>query len=217
MDRAHAQPALQREAVLFGMRDGHSSVNISPDGTRVVYIAASKGGTSIAMVKPVAGGEARQVAVSDGAPFRLTWFDWANNARIICQLYGVTDRNQSNLNLGFTRLMAFDATGANLTQLGIKSRNGFMFDQQTDGRVIAWLDDDTALIERVHLPENQRNFTSTFRFDYGVAVDRVDLSTGKSKNVVFPDPNTMGYLADEFGAVRIKGVAIKDDKSKKDA
>lgn len=214
---AHAQSKLQREAVLFGLREGNSSVNISPDGTRVVYIAASKGGASLAMVRPVVGGEARQVAMSDGAPFRLNWCDWASNKRIICQLYGVTDRNQLNQYMGFTRLLSFDASGSNLTELGIKTRKGFVVDQQSDGRVIAWLNDDTALIERPHLPENEQRFTATSRMDYGVAVDRVDLSSGKSKNVIFPDPQAMNYLADELGKVRVKGSWHMDDAAKKDA
>ena len=199
-----AMPA-DRAAQLFGQREAVHAVNLSPDGTKIVFIAAGPGAVSSAVVAPVAGGKPVQVAVSDGDPFRLSWCDWISDERVICQLYAVTDRSRFNTLAPFTRLMAFDADGRNVIGLGPKSRVGFEYDQQFDGTVIHWGRDGTALIARDHAPERAEVNRAAMQLGVGYGVDRVDLRTGKAKTVEYPDADAVSFLADSDGAVRIKG------------
>ncbi|NCP12317.1 MAG: S9 family peptidase [Sphingomonadales bacterium] len=209
---ANADEALQREAVLHGMRSGYDSVNISPDGTKIVFVAASKGDDSLAMVTDLATGKSKQVAFTDGEPFRLSWCDWATNKRIVCLLYGVTDKTRDGDDAGFTKLVTFDENGDGFIDLERKSRQGFVWDQTSAGRIISWLDDDTILVHRYHLPESSGGPTRSTSQDYGYAVDRVTLSTGKYGTEERPDKNAVAYIADKKGEIRIKGESVNDNK-----
>ena len=210
---AHAQDEIQREAVIHGMRSGYSSVNISPDGSKIVYVAASKGDDSLAIVADLKTGEQRQVAFTDGNPFRLQWCDWATNKRILCNLYGVTNKTRNGDWASYTKYVAFDENGKDFVDLERKSRAGFVWDQTWGGTILAWPQDDTILIHRFQLPENHGGPTRNTNENYGYVVESVDLNTGKSKKEESPDANAVDYIADEAGVVRIKGEQKEDNKA----
>lgn len=209
MAPAASAQMVQREAALFGLRSGIQSINLSPDGSKIVYVAASKGRASIAMVRDVGGGEPRQIAISDAAPFRLQWCDWTTNARIICRLYGLVDIDGVQ-NVPFDRLVAVNVDGSGYTELGMKSRAGFIAPIRSDGSILSWLGDTKLLVARYHIPERVGTSQIASLLQLGYAVDLVDTATGKYTNVEFPDEKNREYIADRAGVVRIKAVRFTE-------
>lgn len=209
-----AQAETQREAALFGLRSAVSSVSLSPDGTKIAFIAASKGPASIAMVASTSGGKPAQVAYSAGEPWRLQWCDWATNERLVCELYGINDSQGPNL--PFTRLMAFDLDGGNVVELGKQSRMGIAYARQFDGRIIGWdtgEDNGDVLMARYYVPEQASGFRVASKLS-GLGVDVVDTQSGDGDRLEFPKPEAFTFLADDNGQVRIMGEHVSDRRGR---
>lgn len=65
--------------------------SLSPDGTKFAFQGPLKGQGSALYIVPVDGSQpARMVVTADGSPERLDRCRWVSNARLVCQIYGVT-------------------------------------------------------------------------------------------------------------------------------
>src|SRR5579872_1822718 len=77
-------------ASAFGARTGVTNLQMSPDGSSVVYVAPVKGRGSAAYTLNLAKGSVAHVALAvDGNPFGLRQCRWVANDRIVCIIYGV--------------------------------------------------------------------------------------------------------------------------------
>ncbi|HEV2747332.1 MAG TPA: prolyl oligopeptidase family serine peptidase, partial [Allosphingosinicella sp.] len=203
---AAAQPAAS-PAVLFGAREGVEHIDISPDGSKIVYIAPGRGAASIALVSSLAGGPATPVLQSSGNPDQLRWCNFVSNSRLVCRVSGIVEFR--GLNLGVSRLTSVDTSGGDLKQLGQRSSYFDSRLRQWDGAVLDWLpdEDNAVLMSRDYVPEEGKIGTRFIRSKDGLGVDRVDVRTLKATVVEPPSRIASDFMSDGRGRIRIMEVS----------
>ncbi|HMG47232.1 MAG TPA: alpha/beta fold hydrolase [Allosphingosinicella sp.] len=195
-------------AELYGVRESVEHIDISPDGSHVVYLAAGPGRMTYVFVHDLAGnGTPRLIIRSDGNPERLRWCNFVTNERLICQVTGMIGGGTSIL-LPFSRLVSLDVSGANLTMLG---QHDSFYDarvRQFDASIVDWLGgrEDAVLMARDYVPEAGRVGTRMVRTLNGLGVDRVDVRTLRATPVEPPNAHAGSYISDGQGHVRIMEV-----------
>lgn len=198
---AAQQPA--NPAAMFGMRENVHDINLSPDGSKVVYIAPGPGAMSVVFVSDLAGGDPKPIMKSSGDPETLSWCEFLSDTRLVCRARALLD--YQGLLVGFSRLSSIDVTGGKIVELGQKESfyDGRL--RQTDGEILDWLpgDGDAVLMARDYVPEAGRMGTRLVRTKDGLGVDRIDVRTLKASVVEPANKNAADYMSDGRGNVRI--------------
>ncbi|HEX8258327.1 MAG TPA: S9 family peptidase [Allosphingosinicella sp.] len=205
----HSGAAAQQaapSATMFGAREAVESIDISPDGTKLVYLAPAAGASSVALVGDLAGGKPAVVATSSGKPDRLSWCRFVSNSRIICRAYALID-NKGVL-IPFGRLFSMDANGGDMKELG---QSLSYFDsriRQFDGSILDWMpeDNNAVLMARDYIPEEGRIGTRLVRQKDGLGVDRIDVRTLKATPVEPVSRTASDFMTDGRGKVRIREI-----------
>src|SRR6476661_1736381 len=97
-------------AAMFGTRDSVQQISLSPDGSKIAYVApVGDRGTAI-YVADLAGGVPQQIGAMDGKPQRLLNCRWVANDRLACYVYAVL---QGADIMPVTRMLAIDSDGKN--------------------------------------------------------------------------------------------------------
>ncbi len=204
---AAAQPAAQPAAdpaSLYGVRENIEHIDISPDGSRVVFMQPGPGRETIAYVYELAGGgAARQVARTSGSPERLRWCNFAANDRLVCQIVAM-DATAGFL-IPFARLISVDLEGGNPQLLGERRSQDDARIRQNDGAIIDWLggSEGAVLMAREYVPEAGRVGSRVSRTADGLSVDRIDVRTARATRVEAPNRRAGAYISDGRGTVRI--------------
>ena len=191
-------------AQLFGIREHIEQIDISPDGSRVVFLQAGPGRTTFVFVHDLnSDGEPRLVVRSDGSPERFLWCNFVTNDRLICQIRAMTGEG-GNL-IPFARLVSVDTNGQNLRMLGERSSFYDARLRQYDGDVLDWTGGEpgSILMARDFVPEAGRIGSRLARTGDGLGVDRIDVRTLRSTRIEPPNPRASGYISDGRGNVRI--------------
>lgn len=194
-----ADPAQQ-----FGVRESVEHIDISPDGTKVVFLQPGPGRMTLVYVHDLSSdGEPRIAVRSDGNPERFNWCNFATNDRLICQVVGMTV--VEGILTPFSRLVSIDTNGQNLTLLGQSSS---VFDsriRQFDGDILDWTGGEagSVLMAREYVPETGRTGSRISRAGDGLAVDRIDIRTLRSNRIEPPNERASRYLSDGRGNVRM--------------
>jgi acetyl esterase/lipase len=193
-------------AAVFGAREGVEQISLSPDGTKVAYIAPSSGQGSILIVRGVGDGAKPQaIAAADGKPERLGRCGWVSGTRLVCVAYGITE--VEGRKLPFSRQFAIDTDGKNLKLLSTRGNSYTRGTQLGGGSVIDWLPDEdgSVLVTRVYLPDD--HVGSHLGSDReGLGVDRMDTRTAAVHSVESPKRSAVEYISDGHGTVRIMGL-----------
>lgn len=193
-------------AKAFGARKAIEQASLSPDGTRLAYIAPTKGQASAVFVVPIDGSAApKAIAVSDGNPERVSGCRWASSTRLICTIYGVV-RVPEGLVVS-TRLAAMDHDGANMKVLSHTRGTGDQLGYATfGGAVIDWNPgvDGQVMMIRQYVPETTTG-TRLAQTEKGIGVDLVDAATLRSRSVEKPASDAAEFLTDGHGTVRVVG------------
>jgi dipeptidyl aminopeptidase/acylaminoacyl peptidase len=203
-----AQAAENPAAKAFGAREAVVDASLSPDGKSIAMIQPLAGGQASALfVAPLDGsGQPKPILTATGKPDRLTNCGWVSNTRLVCDIYMVT--LQDALRLVFTRVVALNADGTNVRELSASAANPVLEYQQFGGAVIDWLVDEPAggsvLMSRVYREEattgtllaNQRR---------GLAIEKIDTNTVQRTTVEQPRQEVVTYISDQHGTVRIYG------------
>ncbi|MBC7987631.1 MAG: S9 family peptidase [Sphingomonadaceae bacterium] len=179
---AAQQRTLENPAAAFGARESVRGVDISPDGRSLVYLAPGEGRSVSLYAVDLASGAARLVSYSSGDPLAYEFCRFASNLRLVCGLYGV--RRMDGIPVSTTQTIAIDADGGNPVAI---IRAGAWAD------VIDW---SPGLDGHVLVTRGTRS---------GVAVDRVDLATGRGATVEHPRGIFGLYMTDGAGMVRVAG------------
>lgn len=208
---AAAPKVLQTPGAMFGVRESVESIDISPSGTRVVYVTPGKGAISSAYVADLAGGTHTLVTQSPGVPDRLSWCKFVTDTRLICQVRGVADVDAGIL-ASYSRLMAVDADGKNLKMLGQKASQYDARLRQDDGEILDWLpgDNGAVLMSREYIPESGKSDSIRMvRKTDGLGVDRIDVVTMKTSHVETANKLADFFMTDGRGNVRMKGYRVQ--------
>lgn len=193
-------------AAIFGARAGVEQISLSPDGTKVAYIAPTSGQGSLLIVRGV-GDDAKPQAIgaADGKPERLGGCGWVSDSRLVCTAYGITE--VVGRKTTFSRQFGIDADGTHLKMLSTKENGYSRGIQLGGGRVVDWLPDEegSVLMTRVYLPDDHvGSRLGTTKEGYGV--DRIDTRTGAPHPVENPKISASEYISDGRGTVRIMGM-----------
>ena len=174
---------LNTSGALFGVRENVQHMDISPDGSRVVYVTPGPGRTTAVFVAELAGGTPQRVIQSAGNPDRMTWCNFVGNSWLICRITGLVDHTGTLV--PYTRLIALDTTGKNVRPLGQQSSFYDSRPRQFDGEVLDWLpgEDSAVLMARDYVPEEGTSNTMIVRKADGLGIDRIDVSTMKSTRI----------------------------------
>lgn len=208
---AEPSHSLQEDAAAFGARQSIINADLSPDGTKIVYIAPIDGAGEVAVVADVNSGQALKFARMNGGAEALRWCNFVTNTRLICNITSVN--NRTGQLLGFTRLIAINSDGSDVKGLG---QNDSFYDsriRQFDAEVIDWLPGTNAgevLMEREKVPEEGRTGSHLSHADDGLSVDRVNTLTLKSTNIEPPNVDVSDYMTDGHGNVRLKIITEVD-------
>lgn len=177
---AQTQSTLEQDAIAFGTLGASQSIDLSPDGTKVVYVGPGPGSLQLAYVADLTAGTSKPVLRTTEAGDRLSSCAFVSNTRLICEYQA--NISQEGTVVPYTRTVTLNVDGTALQPLG--SRNGSQF----DGAIIDWLpgDDENVLMER------------------GNGIEKVNTRTLKSSRVDF----TPGFaMTDGNGNVRLTGIA----------
>lgn len=191
-------------AAAFGARAGAEDVSLSPDGTRLSFIAPAAGQGSVLFVRDVAdGSRPRTVLDSDGKLGRLSDCNWVSNKRLVCRVIGVADIQGRKVR--FSRLLAIDADGKNLRVLSTRQNEYSRGIQLGGGSVIDWLPDEegVVLMARRYIPDDHLGSRAGSTRE-GLGVDRIDTNTLSLKAVELPQERAAEYISDGRGTVRIR-------------
>ncbi|MGC1459013.1 MAG: S9 family peptidase [Steroidobacteraceae bacterium] len=207
--RAEA-PAAFDAARAFGARPSVTGVSLSPDGTRVAYIAPGKGQGAVLLTATLEPPfTAKPIMLSDGKPYRLRGCRWVSNQRLVCQVYGIIqDPTGAAGLLPVSRWIAVNADGSNVQTLAVRRNmysRGYLLH---DGDIIDYLPDEDAavLMSRRYTPDS--HLGSLVGSDKeGLGVDWVDTRDLTVKHVIPPSQNAFEYLSDGRGTVRVMGIA----------
>jgi dienelactone hydrolase len=200
---AAAQPASD-PSQLFGVRPSIEAIDISPDGSHVVYLQPGPGRTTRVYLADLnSDAEPQAVARSDGDPERLRWCNFVANDRLICQVSGMSV--VTGLLTPFSRLMSIDTNGQNITLLGQRASYFDARLRQSDGSILDWLapGDGAVLMAREIIPEETPGGTRMVRTAEGLAVARIDVRTLRSTPVEAANRRASAYISDGRGHVRI--------------
>jgi len=191
-------------AAAFGARQSVSNLTLSPDGTRVAYVAPTTGQGSVVVIRSLgADGAVKQAMAADGNPQRIVRCGWVSNERLVCTLYGVVS-NALYPVLPFTRVIAVNADGSNPAMLSRKDNIYSRGYQLGGGEVIDWLpnDDNAVLMSRNYVPDEHLGSRGG-SYKEGLGVDRIDTRTLAAATIEPPRVDAADYLSDGHGDVRI--------------
>jgi dipeptidyl aminopeptidase/acylaminoacyl peptidase len=200
-----APTKLNTAGAMFGVRENVQSIDISPDGSRIVYITPGPGRTTLAAVATIGSNAEPVIALSsNGKPENLNWCGFVNNTRMICMFSGLV--NDLGTILSFTRLVAVDIDGKNATMLNQKSSKFETRARQFDGEILDWLvnEENSVLMARDYIPEAGKVGTKLTNKEDGIGVDKIDITTMKSSKIERPAKQVDFYISDGHGNIRIK-------------
>lgn len=201
---AIAETDIEEAAAVFGKREALLDVSLSPSGQKLAYISSIGFSTeAIFIVDLVKGGQPKPIMKFDDEEARLWSCEWATEERLVCYVSYIHDDN--GLLLGFSRVMSVSADGSNPIMLTEDQSMNSLSYIQHGGNVIA-LDleeEDRVLMTRQWVKERSIA-TRLANTDEGLGVERVDIYTGKRSREEKPSPDTISYVADETGRVRLK-------------
>jgi dipeptidyl aminopeptidase/acylaminoacyl peptidase len=192
-------------ATAFGARESVESIRLSPDGRRLAYVAPGRGQASSLYIVDLANGQSASAGAADGRTQRMGGCSWVSNDRLICEMFAV--RNVEGFIVNASRLIALDADGRNIQQLGEPDSFYQRYARFWGGGVIDWLpgENGAVLLGQQFIPEQRVN-TRLERREHGYGVVRLDTRTLDRRRVEEPRLNAAEYISDGHGRIRIMGV-----------
>lgn len=205
-------------AQIFGAVPAVYDISLSPDGSKVAFIAPGPGTMTdlFAIDLNAAQSTPKRVTRASGDPENLQWCNWVSNERMACQIGGI-EKNSGDL-YGFSRMIAINSDGSNPVLLSKRHDSTALGLSLGGGQVIDWLpeEENQVLMTRYHL-EEVRIGSRVGNKDEGLAVEKIDTETGRTKFVERPTQETVEYITDGQGSVRIKGMRTKLGRTEMDS
>lgn len=201
---ARAAPAASAadDAKAFGTRADAQSIAISPGGSRILLISSGPGRHQLLQVINPDTADVKTILKASGDPEALHWCEFATETQIVCKYGG--DLKVDGQIVGFSRLITLGADGGAVRQLGARTSMRSFGLNQVDGEILDWLPSDPGyvLMARNYLPEVPDTSTHIQKAD-GLAVDRIELATGRSNPIEKPREDVDFYMSDGRGQIRM--------------
>ena len=203
---------VQAIAAKFGARETIQSISLSPGGTKVAVIVPLPGGEQL-MVVDLAGSAALVPILNvTGDNDRLADCRWATEERMVCGAYY---RQETEIGqLRFSRQFAVSADGSDVKVLSQENRMRALYAMTYGGGVIDWVvagQPGRVLMERQYVP-NETIGTNIASNKIGLGVEAVDVTTQKRSPVEPARAEASEYISDGQGLVRVMGMSPTDDR-----
>lgn len=200
------QNSLAADAAAFGAREAAENMDLSPDGTHVVYVGPGPNRMSVVLVADLTTGEAKPVLKAAADPEIFSWCAFASNARLACRYYGAT--MDADHILGFGRMISLGIDGSNVKPLGQSASAYDARARQFDGSIIDWLpgEGNSVLMTRDFIPEEGKMDTNIIRNADGLGVIKIDVATLKTETVERPSRTIGDFMSNGNGHVRIMAI-----------
>ncbi|MFN3474368.1 MAG: alpha/beta hydrolase family protein [Blastomonas sp.] len=209
----YSQPAGRDLSAIMGARPEVEDASLSPDGTKLAYLAPVNGQGSVLMVVDLAKADRpmRAVFKADGEPNRITSCHWTGNTRLLCSI--IASVKVDNRATYASRMVAVDASGGAPKVINVRRGGGERLGLALyGGDVIDWnpSEEGHVLMIRDYVPEVTIG-TRLAQEKEGLGVDLVNTRTMAAKTVEQPDIGAVEFISDGYGKVRIKGMrTIRD-------
>ncbi|WP_299192421.1 alpha/beta fold hydrolase [uncultured Erythrobacter sp.] len=192
-------------AMRFGIRSSVLDVSLSPNGTKLAWVAPGPNHTEILKVIDLERDDGVQMIMSNTMIHAdITKCDWVTNDRLLCKLSGVAERRDDVL-LGYDRLFSLNDDGSDVQVISESNLRRSARFVQDGGDVIALdVEGETGqiLVTRDWTP--RRGTLSRSTGNEGLGVERLDITTSEKSIEVHPEDRAERYLADETGWVRLQ-------------
>ncbi len=197
----------------FGARESVEQASLSPDGTKLAYLAPIAGQGSAVLVVRLDEPNAAPARImnASGDPERLQQCRWATNSRLVCNVYAVSKIDGITLVIT-NRIVSFNDDGSKVAVLQHDRGSGQQLGYATfGGSVIDWNPgEDQVLMMRQYIPETSTGSRLGQKME-GIGVDAVDPVTLKTKVVEVANRMAAEYITDGRGTVRIRGLNEERD------
>jgi dipeptidyl aminopeptidase/acylaminoacyl peptidase len=193
-------------ADIFGTRDSVQHISLSPDGTKIAYVAPAGSRGSGLYVASLGGGAPKVIAGLDGNPRRFGRCNWVANDRLACSVYAVEGGPEVS---PISRMVAIDADGKNVKMLTEDDSLNQQYANLYGGQVLDFHaeDDGAILIDRWFVPEEGDHKPSRLtKRDEGYGVVEINTRNLSTKTVEKPKREAADFLTDGHGHVRIMGI-----------
>lgn len=202
---AQTAPRALDPALAFGARTSVEDISLSPDGTKIAYVAPRSGQGAAVYIATI-GGESKAVTGVNGDPERLLGCDWVANDRLACLIYAMVRSYEIS---PASRTVAFDIDGGNIKVLKQSDSMDARYANLYGGALLDLLpgEDGSVLMDRWFVPE-QAYKTRIADEKEGYGVVRVDTRTMATKVVEQPERFGAEFITDGLGKVRIMGVQL---------
>jgi len=193
---------IDNAARLFAARPSAFSPDLSPNGDKIVYLAAGPGASSVAHVLDLTTKSDKGLVQSSGKPERLSWCNFADERWVVCRFGG--EVKELGLIFRVARTVAIDTATGKIRPLGTRSdptEGGFT---QFDGEVLDWLPDESGALLM------QRNYAAQIGYPDRIGVDHIQVDPFKVVTVEPAIARDLDYMTDGHGAVRIRSDARTD-------
>ncbi|HZB69342.1 MAG TPA: hypothetical protein VE403_03160 [Sphingomicrobium sp.] len=143
---------LAADAKAFGARESIRSVEISPSGRQLLFIAAGPGRTSVLRTVDVATKRASTLLATSGDPEDLYWCAFGSDTQLVCKYGGYGRMDQ--LIVGSSRLITLSTNGGKPQPLGQRESYYNPVLRQYDGDILDWLPGEpgSVLMARTYRP-----------------------------------------------------------------
>lgn len=189
-------------AELFGQRPAAFAPDLSPNGDKIVYLAAGPAAITVVHVMDLTTKGDKLLVKSSGKPEQLEWCDFADERWVICRFGGWV--KQLGLTFSVGRTVAVDTMTGKIRPLGAAENSmegGF---EQYDGKILDWRPDEQGAVTM------QRRYAAKNGNPEQIGVDRIGIDPFKVHAVEQPMARDFDYTTDGHGAVRLRSEARSD-------
>ncbi|MEO9468921.1 S9 family peptidase [Parasphingorhabdus sp.] len=213
-----SQPALANDqAKIFGAMPSIEDISLSPDGTKIAFLSPGPGNqTDLYSIDLTKGNTPQRLTSSSGDPEDFWWCRWVSNERLACKI-GAMEDYAGDIYTS-TSVFAINSDGSNPKLLSKRQPPNAIGVSLGGGSIIDWLpsEESAVLMTRYHVKEGAAR-TRIRKTKKGLAVERIDTLTGRSKMVERPEDEAVEYITDGQGNVRIKGMRVERGSTELDS
>jgi acetyl esterase/lipase len=202
---AAAPMPIELAAKLFGARPSASAPDLSPDGDKILYIAAAEGPMNLVRVLDLKTKQSTDVIASTGKPDSINWCEFARENWVVCRYRADIPFGASII--GSSRLFAINLATKQVRNLGVESNvNEAATIRQNDGYVIGYPADGPAsvVMARNYVMRNgQEGAMGSAAPPISLGVDRIALDTMKVTRIEPATPLVESFLTEPNGTARV--------------
>ena len=209
---AAAALPLSTAAKVFGARPSASAPDLSPNGDKIVYIAAADGPANVVRVLDLKTKQTTDIIASAGKPDSLNWCQFASEDWLVCHYRG--DVPFRTAILGMNRLIAIDLKTKQTKELGVEDRQDEAATiRQADGFIVSFPNDSgpSVIMGRYYvMRQDQYGALGDSAPPIAVGVDRIALDTMKVTRIEPAKPYVQSLLTEPNGTPRVMERASYD-------